>query len=259
MQGNSMPYLDPEQKFYDYRTKEFDGKNPFDERKTGVSFYNQFFTDPDYMEEYKNLKHFISYMTPKEYFEECAKIFNSTINNQINQTKADKQNIAHLKEVLLKWKKTFPITFLNYAEDTQEGRHRMYVVGELLGWDKKFPVMIVDWADKEKQEEEKRAQLQNKRDEIISFIDEIANNLSTFNYDNIDELIEDFEYYLNSKFSNIQISYSRDSINFNVESIEYKVPIWKFNINSQIDNFEDEDYDYDQMIQDLKNAGLKNW
>ena len=198
-------------------------------------------------------------MTPKEYFEECAKIFNSTINNQINQTKADKQNIAHLKEVLLKWKKTFPITFLNYAEDTQEGRHRMYVVGELLGWDKKFPVMIIDWANKEKQEEEKRAQLQNKRDGIISFIDEIVNNLSTFNYDSIDELIEDFEYYLNSKFSNIQISYSRDSINFNVESIEYKVPIWKFNINSQIDNFEDEDYDYDQMIQDLKNAGLKNW
>ena len=254
-----MPYLDSEEKFYDYRTKEFDGKNPFDERKTGVSFYNQFFTDPDYMEEYKNLKHSIVQMTPKEYFEECAKIFNSTINNQINQTKADKQNIAHLKEVLLKWKKTFPITFLNYAEDTQEGRHRMYAVGELLGWDKKFPVMIIDWADKEKQEEEKRAQLQNKRDGIISFIDEIVNNLSTFNYDSIDELIEDFEYYLNSKFSNIQISYSRDSINFNVESIEYKMPIWKFNINSQIDNFEDEDYDYDQMIQDLKNAGLKNW
>ena len=51
-----MPYLDSEQKFYDYRTKDFDGKNPFDETKTGVSFYNQFFTDPDYMEEYKNLK-----------------------------------------------------------------------------------------------------------------------------------------------------------------------------------------------------------
>ena len=54
-----MPYLDSEQKFYDYRTKDFDGKNPFDETKTGVSFYNQFFTDPDYMQEYKNLKHSI--------------------------------------------------------------------------------------------------------------------------------------------------------------------------------------------------------
>ena len=73
-----MPYLDSEQKFYDYKTKDFDGKNPFDETKTGVSFYNQFFTDPDYMEEYKNLKHSIVQMTPNEYFQECAKIFNST-------------------------------------------------------------------------------------------------------------------------------------------------------------------------------------
>lgn len=254
-----MPYLDSEQKFYDYGTKAFDDKNPFDERKTGISFYNQFFTDPDYMEEYKNLKYSIIHMTPKEYFEECAKIFNSTYNNQINQTKADKQNIEHLKEVLLKWDKTFPITYLNYAEDTQEGRHRMFVVGELLGWDKKFPVMIINWANKEKYEEEKRAQLQNKRDKIISFIDKIANDLSMFNYDNIDELIEDFNYYLSSKFSNIQISYSRDSINFNVESITYKLPIWKFKIDDIAAEFDDEDFDYDQMIQDLENAGLKNW
>ena len=154
-----MPYLDKEEKFYDYRTKEFDGVNPFDTSKTGVSFYNQFFTDPDYMEEYKNLKHSIVTMSPREYFEECAKIFESNLNTQINQTGANKEIIQHLKDVLIKYKRTFPITFLNYAEESQEGRHRMYVVGELLGWDKKFPVMVVDWADSKKKKEKELAQL----------------------------------------------------------------------------------------------------
>ena len=128
-----MPYLDKEEKFYDYRTKEFNGSDPFDVTKTGVSFYNQFFTDPDYMEEYKNLKYKIVNMSPNEYFEECAEIFNSSKQSQIHQTGLDTKVLNHLKEVLLKYKKTFPITFLNYAEETQEGRHRMYIVGELLG------------------------------------------------------------------------------------------------------------------------------
>ena len=48
-----MSYLDKEQKFYDYGTKLFDGRNPFDITKTGMSFYNQLLHDPDYMEEYK--------------------------------------------------------------------------------------------------------------------------------------------------------------------------------------------------------------
>ena len=61
-----MPYLDAEQKFYDYGTKTFDGINPFDVKKTGVSFYNQFLSDPDYMEDYKNLKHKIVELSPKQ-------------------------------------------------------------------------------------------------------------------------------------------------------------------------------------------------
>ena len=214
-----MPYLDADQKFYDYGTKTFDGSNPFDVRKTGMSFYNQFFTDPDYMEEYKNLKHKIIELSPKEYFRECAKIFNSTYENQINQTKADKQTLAHLKEVLQKYKKTFPITFLNYAENSQEGRHRMYVVGELLGWDKKFPVMIVEHANEEKykieKEDSEKAQLIYIKDTIEQCIDKVN---SFHCYDIIefqDELELQLNYILDSNISS-KIEIKEDKQNLKI-------------------------------------------
>ena len=209
-----MPYLDSEQKFYNYGTKDFDGKNPFDIRKTGVSFYNQFFSDPDYMEQYKNLKHKIIELSPKQYFEECAKIFNSTYENQINQTKADKQTLAHLKEVLQKYKKTFPITFLNYAENSQEGRHRMYVVGELLGWDKKFPVMIVEHADEQKykieKEESEKSQLIYIKDIVEQCIDRV-NSFDCYDISEFkDELALQLNYNLDSNISS-KININQDN------------------------------------------------
>ena len=208
-----MPYLDSEQKFYDYRTKDFDGKNPFNATKTGVSFYNQFFTDPDYMEEYKNLKHSIVQMTPKEYFEECAKIFNSTYQNQVSQTEADKQNIEHLKDVLLKWKKTFPITFLNYADNSQEGRHRMFVVGELLGWDNKFPVMLVDHADEEKDIKQKETSKKALIEDIIYNIEKAIDTVNSFDCEDIKEFIDELNLQLNYNLSSKVSPYIKVIVN----------------------------------------------
>ena len=105
-----MPYLDKEEKFYDYRTKQYDGKNPFDTSKTGISFYNQFLTDPDYMVEYKNLKASIVEMSPMEYFAECAKIFKSSPNIQKEQTGRDSKIIEHLKLVLTKLSYCFKLS-----------------------------------------------------------------------------------------------------------------------------------------------------
>ena len=255
-----MPYLDKEEKFYDYRTKQYDGRNPFDSSKTGISFYNQFLTDPDYMEEYKNLKASIVEMSPMEYFAECAKIFNSTPLRQKEQTGRDVEIIEHLKLVLTKYQRTFPLTFLNYAEESQEGRHRMYVVGELLGWDKKFPVMIVDGDNLLKQKEKEEAQLQNKKDEAISLIDKYLDEFSSTPYDSVEDLIDDFKYYLNRKYDNVNIYPTRDALNFEIDDqIEYKVPIWKFIIDNLESTIDDEDYDYEEMLAELERAGLKNW
>jgi hypothetical protein len=142
-------YLDAEKQFWDFRTRPVTDKIVFDTSTTGVSDYNDFFKNPKYMKEEKNLVHTIEYMTPTEYFEGCAKIFNSTVDRQISQIEHDKSILKHLMDVLTVYKKTFPLGYLNFAEKEQEGRHRMYVAGEYSGWDVKQPVMIVKWNDEE--------------------------------------------------------------------------------------------------------------
>ncbi len=162
-------YLDDNEEFWDYHTKMFDGRNPFDTTKGESPFVKQLLGDPDYMADYKNLTSEIVQMTPREYFEGCAEIFESSADAQINQIKDDTKILTKLQKVLNVYRRTFPITDLNYAERGQEGRHRMYVVGEMLGWDKKFPVLVINWYNQElankeaarKNEERKTAILDN--------------------------------------------------------------------------------------------------
>ncbi len=141
----SKPYLVDDYN-YDYQTGDVVGENIFDVTKTGMSKYNNFLNEQDkkYMEESKGLVGEIKQISPKEYFEESAKIFNSTFEKQKSGIASEKSRINMLKEVIQTKKKQFPMPFLNYAEKSQEGRHRMYVAGELFGWDKKFPVLVVN-------------------------------------------------------------------------------------------------------------------
>ena len=153
-------YLDDKNQFWDYNTSDVHGSDIFDTTKTGMSFYDDFIKDPEYMKNSKNLISEIKLLSPREYFEGCADIFNSTSQKQISQTATDVETIEHLKQVILDYKKKFPITFLNYAEKQQEGRHRMYVAGELFGWDKKYPVLVINWADPEKEIKRQKAKEQ---------------------------------------------------------------------------------------------------
>ena len=139
----SESYLDPEEKFWDYRTKEVDGDQYIDETRNEIGWVRDLLDDPKYYEQRKGYTARIVEMTPEEYFQECAKIFGNSVENQKRQTAADKTTLDHLTQVITKYKKRFPIPFINIKDRTQEGRHRMYVLGELLGWDKKFPVLII--------------------------------------------------------------------------------------------------------------------
>ena len=73
-------YLDPEEKFYDYRTGEANLKSCdiFDKTKTGFSFYNNLIDDPEYMKKSKGLVGSIVMMTPNEYFDHCGEIFHTS-------------------------------------------------------------------------------------------------------------------------------------------------------------------------------------
>ena len=142
-------YLDPEEKFYDYRTGEANLKSCdiFDKTKTGFSFYNNLIDDPEYMKKSKGLVGSIVMMTPNEYFEHCGEIFHTSRQTQIEHTLADKDNIEHLKQVILKYNRKFPIGYLNIRDKQQEGRHRMAVAGELCGYDTPQPVLIAQDTD----------------------------------------------------------------------------------------------------------------
>lgn len=137
-------YLDPEEKFYDYRTGKVDLKSCdiFDKTKTGFSFYNNLIDDPEYMKKSKGLVGSIIMMTPNEYFEHCGEIFHTSKQTQIDHTLADKDNIEYLKQVILKYNRKFPIGYINIRDKQQEGRHRMAVAGELCGYDTPQPVLI---------------------------------------------------------------------------------------------------------------------
>lgn len=141
-------YLDPEEKFWDYRTNEIENEEIFDETRSESGYGQSYIDNLD--KEYKGKISHIEYLTPREYFEKCAEGFNNSFENQIRQIRADKETLNHLKEVITKYNKKFPITYLDYSKDDfgQEGRHRMYVAGELIDWDKKFPVLIIKDADK---------------------------------------------------------------------------------------------------------------
>lgn len=136
-------YLDPEGKFWDYRTKDISGNQYIDTTRNEIRWVDDMLEDPEYYREKKGYISKIIEMSPKEYFETCAELFGTSIETQKRQIAADTGVLDNLTQVIKKYKKRFPIPFINIKDRTQEGRHRMYVLGELLGWDKKFPVLII--------------------------------------------------------------------------------------------------------------------
>ena len=190
-------FLDPEEQFYDYGTKEISGNNYFDTSKSELSYYTSMIRNPEYTKNNKNLDAKIVEMSPKEYFEGTANIFNSSPEKQIEYTALDKNTYQHLDDVINKYNKTFPITVLNFAERSQEGRHRMYYLGDKFGWDKKYPVLVVTWADEElHQQMEKQKELEKKQRKLDKAIEDSLQ----YNYYSIEDLKSQLIFTLERQF-----------------------------------------------------------
>lgn len=128
-----------------------DPKHVFDINDTKVSYYNDFL-DPkglEYMQNQKNRTGEIVYMSPDEYFRECAeKIFH------VSQKYLEDSRSANTDAIIkytsdMKKGDTFPLPYINYADNNQEGLHRMMAAGDAFGWNTKFPVLIVNVYDDE--------------------------------------------------------------------------------------------------------------
>ena len=251
-----MPYLDSEEKFYDYKTGDVTDEVVFDTTTTGTSYYNQFINSPKYMIDKKNLVGEIKWMTPIEYFEGCAKIFNSTVDKQIRQTAADKATFDKLTQVLTHYKRKFPIGHLDFAELSQEGRHRMYAAGELVGWDVKQPVLVIDWHDRELQ---KRMEEEKHRRELEWKVESAIKDALRYTFDNIDDLRSQIQYEINKKLG---VSYDEDDVEFEFttddDTGEFVVTLDQIEVRFKYDDVMFRERD-EELIADEDEEDLDAW
>ena len=146
-------YLDDGHEFKDYGTAEVEGKNVIDTHKAST-FATQDLLDGSTDAAYDNICYTIIDLTPTQYFELCGKVQEMSPEEIIRFIGMDEQQIAHIKDVILKFNKRLPLPYVSFSSvadvSGQEGRHRMYALGEMFGWDAEFPVMVIQDKSSEK-------------------------------------------------------------------------------------------------------------
>ena len=263
-------YLDKEQTIYDYGTAPIDGENIIDVTKTGMSYYNDFLNPSGlkYLQTHKNLTGKIINMTPREYFERCARdIFNNSVSSLIAQREADKRTNNLLDRVLNEYKLKLCLPMINYADKGQEGLHRMLAIARNYSWDKSVPVLVVDYFDKEraKQEQDKKFVLH-----LTNKLYDAVRNAIQYHYKNIDEFKEELEEWCLEK----EFKYEDDvkkPVEVNIEEFEdyYIVRLKQFSavmaevpkyaVKLDADNIEDS-LDFDDFdLDDLKESFSKEF
>ena len=267
--------INEDEQFYDYGTAQVSNDQIFDTTKTGMSFYDNFLNDKDlaYMQKSKNLDGKIVQMSPNEYFDEVAKIFKSSRDYQIEFTAQETDNINKLINVITKHKKRFPIGFINYADNQQEGRHRMYVAGKLFGFDHKFPVLIVDWFDKTLQaERDSNREIKKDEDQIIKAL---SNSLD-YKYRNLNDFISQLESEMSKINDEAEIKYSNKKAIININDRQYEILFTDYDtvsfstkaneydfedsINFYEDDYEPDDLDdLDDLLMDMSDEELNQY
>ena len=182
-------YLDDEERFWDYKTADVNGTEIFDTSRQETSYGEKFIRLADTGKtDSQGRKSKIVQMSPQEYFLACADGFGSSYSAQIRQVADDEEQLQMLNDVIDKYHKRFPLTYLDYSGISfgQEGRHRMYVAGEKFGWDTKHPVLIIYKGDAPNSKQYKDEHEFNKRikkiyqdsdkykindDELIDYLD----------------------------------------------------------------------------------------
>ena len=260
--------IDPEGKYTDFGTGKVTDDNIFDDR-THVSFYDQLFTNPDYMAKEENLKGHIEMMSPREYYEECAtKIFRNTSVEDLKRSRAtDPRVLDEIREIIVKYKRQVFLPYLNYAEQNQEGLHRMLVAAELFGWDHKFPVLIVEWADEGLALQRKKAK---EEDRIRRYIRDAVDSSLHYNYDKLEEFEEECKIQVDYKFDFIDEPVKSFSVKHNsdettdveVNGIVYQFDTDRINVKPSRENSDNVDElewdDLDIELDDLSDEEIKD-
>ena len=202
---------------------------------TDTSYYNDFLNTKElaYMQSAKNRTGKVVMMSPNEYFQECAdKVFSG--NSTVAELKASREYDAELNAEYMEAMQSgakFPLCYINYAAQGQEGLHRMMIAGDLYGWDTKFPVLVVDVYD---QAEEDARQLNReisdfRRHYFDHICEHAADNLADWkglppdNYAELlhDEIVSVAEYYDQDKVFDIDVDIKLDMIDDEPRALVY--------------------------------------
>ena len=98
----------------------------------------------DYMRYEKGQDAKIVYMSPNEYLERCAKdIFNSTWEKTVASIEKNYADTITKYANDMKNGDKFPIPYLDYVYQNQEGRHRALAVKQAFGEDSIMPVLVI--------------------------------------------------------------------------------------------------------------------
>ena len=146
----------------------------------------------------ENLKGSVVMMSPKEYYQVCAnKIFNTSVESLKHSRELDSRVNNQIKEIITKYKRQVFMPYLNYAEKTQEGLHRMLVAAELFGWDHKFPVLIIEWADEERAQQKAK---QKQEEETRKYIRRAVDKALKYTYTELADFEEELKYWIDNEF-----------------------------------------------------------
>lgn len=249
-------FLDSEEKFWDYKTAPVDSKNIFDENRGESGYVRDMIKlahsgavneDGKYAD--------IVQMSPREYFEACAKGFGSTFSKQVTSVKSDVNILQHLTDVIQKYKVRFPITYLDYSYNrfSQEGRHRMYVAGELFGWDTKHPVMIIRTTDE--------ATKARKEEIVTRYIDKALCRTKQYEFVDLDDIKQQFEYDINYVMDDPKFDVKEDGDNyiFTVNGVSYPEPKSEFTMLEKPRDDEEFYDDIDGIDLDLNESVQPNF
>lgn len=110
---------------FDYKTEKFDGGEVFDRNTTGSGAYSEMLDKKnlDYFRNEKGINPEIVMMTPNEYFDETARIFNTTRYADKESTKNDNvDTIDYLQWIVNNKNKKLPLPYIDNDKNTQDGR-----------------------------------------------------------------------------------------------------------------------------------------
>lgn len=227
-----------------------DRDTPFSLTTTGTSYYDAFLNPgkKEYLNNKKNLRGDVIWMSPQDYLKYCAQIFNTDYASQL-RAGSDKKSLEDFDKLVSEGKKMW-MPYLNFTVDGgQEGRHR--AVWAMDNNIDSIPVLVVDWynkdiAEKEKQEE-RRAYIENKIDKIMS--------THRYKRDSIDDLKEDLQSYIDQEF------YTKNKpFSLTEEGDELVIEIEGFKMNYPKSDYvwpedETDEFDYDDLLDD---EGVQN-